>query len=113
MADAVTAGFRVTGLVTPVPSPIRSVTEAAMASAAYVSPLWCWLSVNKSPSQPCASTRRAMRAMRPGAGKLIVQSSMGFLTYSDGVSQVEALVGGPRPAVRHDLVGGSGGPARY
>src|SRR4051812_45345677 len=79
MADAVTAGWRVYGLVTPVPSFNRVVRCAASARPTYVSPTRCWESTNTMPSQPAASARSARAPANWGMGTEGVQSSTKLL----------------------------------
>src|SRR5262245_60480798 len=75
MADAITAGWRVAGLVAPVASLIRRVACAAMARAAKVSPLRFCESVNASPAHPRASAISASARVRPATGNVPSQNS--------------------------------------
>src|SRR5438067_7723798 len=75
MAEAMTAGWRVAGLVAPVASVIFVVHRAAMARAAKTSPPRFCESVKASPSQPSSSAIVAISAMRPGTGKVPNQNS--------------------------------------
>ena len=68
-AEAVTAGWRVAGLVTPGPSLRVVVAAAASASSTQSSAVRFWLSASRSPSKPRASAARAVSAMRPGKAK--------------------------------------------
>src|SRR5262245_19026556 len=77
IADAVAAGCRVTGLVTPVPRPSRDVAAAASARATYTSPERFCESVKRSPSQPARSSASAVPAARRGAGNATVQTDVG------------------------------------
>ena len=66
--DAVAAGWRVYGLVTPVASPSREVAVAASASATYGSPLRFCESTTARPSNPSRlqALGEAPDRVRPG-----------------------------------------------
>src|SRR6185312_17395068 len=72
---AVTAAWRVTLFVTPVPRPIRVVAVAAIASATYGSPERFCESTTRKPSQPAASSSAAARPARRGPATPVVQIS--------------------------------------
>ncbi len=76
--EAVTAAWRVTGFVTEVSSPNRSVAVAAKARHTYGSPDRFCESTTSIPSQPRASASRANAALRPGAATVAVQNSIDF-----------------------------------
>src|SRR5438093_1045298 len=67
-AEAVTAGSRVTELVTPGPRWTRVVACAASMSWPQTSGARFWLSGKRTVSKPSSSRRRAVRADRRGSG---------------------------------------------
>src|SRR5689334_15664209 len=75
MADAITAGCRVAGLLAPVASFSRCVTCAASASGANVSPCRFCQSVRARPSQPSRSAISATGIARPTVGNVPSQNS--------------------------------------
>jgi len=94
MAEAATAGWRVTGLVTPVASEIREVAVAAIPSDTYTSAARFWVSANHKPSHPASSTPAAVIAASPGRGKVSSPNSGGMAVRSSaGVGLSHATSG--------------------
>src|SRR5919197_728519 len=96
MAEAITAGCRVAGVVAPVASFKRLGTVEGKARAAKVSPCKFWESVKAMPCQPSRSAIWASAAARPTVGNVPSQNSAmeppaDFLGHSAGVLRTELV----------------------
>src|SRR5947208_6784136 len=106
-AEAVTAGSRVTELVTPGPRWTRVVACAASMSWPQTSGARFWLSGKRTVSKPSSSRRRAVRADRRGSGTARTPNSIlgGYRREVDPVELGDVLAEDRAPLLRGERAG--------